>query len=162
MALIRYQVAPDLGEGQVAVHLDPVTLATTVTFAAAASWALTADPVDVPVRTFTPGQAGTIVIDAAAVGGGTTSASASIAATATGSHARSGAWRVREGRGGEAREIITPPVSSSRPATRYGSMGPPEPVGAMGPSGRGKDLVRTASSPTYVRVLPSSRVGRTS
>ena len=63
-ALIRYQLEPDFAVGQVARQLDPLTLATTVTLALVASFALIVVPVEVPVRMFTPEQAGTIVVEA--------------------------------------------------------------------------------------------------
>ena len=69
-ALIRYQAEPDFAVGQVVRQLDPLTLATTVTLALVASFALIAEPVEVPVRMFTPEHAGTIVVEAAATGAG--------------------------------------------------------------------------------------------
>jgi hypothetical protein len=71
IALIRYQLEPDFAVGQVVRQLDPLTLATTVTLALVASLALIAELVEVPVRMFTPEQAGTIVVEAATTGAGT-------------------------------------------------------------------------------------------
>ena len=62
-ALIRYQVEPDFAVGQVALQLDPLTLATTVTVDPVVSLALIVVPVEVPVRMFTPEQAGAIVVE---------------------------------------------------------------------------------------------------
>ena len=63
-ALIRYQVEPDFAVGQVALQLDPLILATTVTVDPIVSLALIVVPVEVPVRMFTAEQAGAIVVGA--------------------------------------------------------------------------------------------------
>ena len=71
IALIRYQLEPDFAVGQVVRQLDPLTLATTVTVDPATSLALRVLPAEVPVRMFTPEQAGIIVVEAATTGAGT-------------------------------------------------------------------------------------------
>ena len=87
IALIRYQAEPDFALGQDVLQLDPLTVATTVSLALVASRALAVVPVDVPVRTFTPEQAGTMVVEAASVSEGATTRAETIRATsATGSH----------------------------------------------------------------------------
>jgi hypothetical protein len=60
---MRYQVEPDFAPGQVVLQCDPLTVATTVTFALVASRVLIVDVVDVLVRMLTPEHAGTIVVE---------------------------------------------------------------------------------------------------
>src|SRR5436190_21810358 len=72
MALIRYQLLPVFGFGQVVLQCEPLTVATTVTLALTARWVRTVADVDGPVRTFTPEHAGIIVLELAALVGDAT------------------------------------------------------------------------------------------
>ena len=80
--------------------------------------------VEAPVRTFTPEQAGIMVVAvAAAAGEATTSSAPSTVMTAADSQSVAlgrGRTKVR----GRLRANIVPPIIRAVPSVRYGSMGP--------------------------------------
>ena len=125
IALIRYQLEPDLALGQVVLQCEPLTVATTVTVALGARWVRTGADNAGPVRTFTPEQAGIIVVELAAAAGETATRSPAEHAEEHGKkpdeHMRAGAVTRVPGRAwGDAMRATMRGVMRAR----NGSMGP--------------------------------------
>jgi hypothetical protein len=132
MALIRYQLEPDFAPGQVVLQCDPLTVATTVTFALVARRVLIDDDVDAAARTFTPEQAGIIVVEpAAAVWDTETRRPPNSPSTADRSQTRV-VWRWRTRVRGGVWGVAMRGTMAAAMRARNGSMGP-YPSGAMGP-----------------------------
>jgi hypothetical protein len=106
------------------LQCEPLTVATTVTFALVARWVLTADDSEGPVRTFTPAQAG-IIVDAlaAAVSLTATCSPPSAPRSATRSQTSALVWTRPRVRGCSFGEAMRRTMAGAMRACN-GSMGP--------------------------------------